>query len=46
MVHAFYKYNSGAKEFAQISQRHFTATTDGIALKKEYQPVAKKKALI
>jgi len=46
MVTSFFKYNSGAKEFAQISQKHFTATTDGIALKKEHQPVTKKKALI
>ena len=37
MVDGFYKYNSGAKEFVALGkQRHFTATTDGISLKKEY----------
>ena len=43
----FYKYNSGSKDFVTMgTQRHFTATTDGISLKKEYQPAAKKKALV
>ena len=30
MVQGFFKYNSGAKEFVQISQRQFTTTTDGL----------------
>lgn len=37
MVMTFYKYNSGSKEFATLgTSRHFTATTDGISLKKEF----------
>ena len=37
MVDGFFKYDSGAKEFTALrQQRHFTATTDGISLKKEF----------
>ena len=37
MVMTFYKYNSGARDFVTLgTQRHFTATTDGISLKKEF----------
>ena len=46
MIMKFYKYNSGSKEFVTLgTQRHFTATTDGVSLKKEFQPATKKKAL-
>ena len=47
MVANFYKYNSGSKEYMQMGQqRHLTSTTDGVSLKKEFQPATKKKALI
>ena len=36
MIHTFYKYNLGAKEFVPLAQAHLTATTDGISLRKQH----------
>ena len=36
MIKTFYKYTTGSKEFVPLAQAHLTATTDGIALKKQH----------
>lgn len=36
MLHGFYKYDSGGKEFREISTGRITATIDAVAIKSEY----------
>ena len=39
MIETFWRYNSGAKEFAQLGgQKSITVTTDAVSLRKEYLP--------
>jgi hypothetical protein len=44
MVAKYYSYKTGQKTFIELGgMKGFTPTTDGISLKKEFQPVTKKK---
>ena len=45
MVEHFFKYNSGNKEFVNLESKSFSAITDAVSLKKEYQQGVKKKSL-
>ena len=44
MIEGYFRYNSGAKQFTSFAgQKQITMTTDGISLKKEFQPKTKPK---
>lgn len=36
MIDAYFRYNSGTKDFVQIGSQQLTMTTDAVTLKKEF----------